>query len=278
MTRLAQRFAPVLLLGGLLAGCNNGGIMELELSLPPAPDAFDVGPCTGAGECTEGACEAGRCIYRGTWYSQVEITSRFEFVGASGPLQWSVGQAGALEPVPLAQGGSDARWSCTSVLGDPSVETLRVRLRYCRSLPCTETLNPDIEHWFEIERPFYGNRRTHVRRVAPPIPAASNRCSTDADCTAASEGPRCLSGSLACGCTEDAQCPSGHCEGAQTPLGEGRCTVDVGRCNVMGCIAGDPLEASDVCVSGQHPCSRDSATNVDYVRPSGGGCFRQDVM
>ncbi len=141
------------------------------------------------------------------------------------------------------------------------------------------TLQPDVEHWFEIERPFYGGQRTYVRRLAPPIPNASSRCATDTDCAGASEGPRCLASTLMCGCTDDSQCGAGHCEGAQTSVGEGRCTIDIERCRVTGCIIADPLEAPDVCSMADdptgervHACDQ-NPDNIEYVRPSGGGCF-----
>lgn len=280
-----RRFAPVVfVLGCLFAlGCESNGVMELELNLPPAPAAFDVGPCV-AGECNDvdgTTCEADRCIFRGRWYSQVEI-STFEFVGDTGvPLQWNLTQTGLVEAIPLGAAGEDARWSCTSVVGDPSVETIRVRLRYCRTINCSEGLTSDLQHWYEIERPFYAGRRTHVRRVAPLIQPSPSRCADDSECATADGGPVCLDGGGTCGCNSDSQCPAGHCEGLDTPLGEGRCTIDVGRCNVLGCIAtDDPLEATDVCISSpnpgepmEHPCERSSAMGIDYVRPGGAGCF-----
>ncbi|MFK7987190.1 MAG: hypothetical protein AB8I08_14295 [Sandaracinaceae bacterium] len=258
----------------LTLGCEDPGIMELELRLPPAPESFDLGECVeGACDAADTTCEAGRCIYRGRWDSELEITS-FDFVTEAGPLQWTNAGVGA---IPLATGAEDPRWNCTSVQGDPSVETVRVRLRYCRD-GC-DPLEPSIEHWFEIERPFYNGRRTHVRRRAPNIQPSLDSCIEDTECATSEAGPVCVSSTARCGCTDDAQCAAGHCEGLEF-FPEGRCTVDIERCRVLGCISVGmlrPVEAGEICLGGatasegNHPC--EESPTFDYMPPDGAGCF-----
>src|SRR5690606_14915668 len=217
------------------AGCDPGAVLELELLLPSAP--VDLGACDTTGSCVEGTCVAGRCVDEGPWYSRLELSIDQDFVRGGAVTPWETLPPGndALTPIPLGA-AADEVWSCTSVVGDPSVERLRARIRYCRDEDCRDRVGPGIiEHWIEIEQPFHDGKRTYVRRRAPAA-SPDARCESADDCVGL-EGSTCLPAGR-CGCFGDEDCPSGHC--ARLDEG-GRCTFDVPRCEVAGCIVPDRL-------------------------------------
>jgi len=168
-----------------------------------------------------------------SWYAQIQVRDQ---TGHAFDVNW---MGGDLPTVPLT---SAARWECISVQSLDASVSLNVRVRFCRDPRCLAFEDSTApERLYSFETPFYVGARTYYRVQVPEIPI----CPTG-DCVGTPG--TCSAGR--CTCTADADCGGGfRCE-----PGVG-CVLEVGRCEIEGCIEGG---ISNFCstTTGEHFCEK----------------------
>lgn len=211
------------------SGCTENAILELQFELPAAP------PDDGTGE---------------PWYAMVQVRRASDHPFE---IPWT---GGDLEAIELT---GERRWDCISVQSfDESVD-LNVRVRFCRSPTCLNLADGTLkERWYHLEHPFYIGRRTYWSTSIPGIPACDPMAPDDADCGGIGV---CNADDGQCSCSLSSECPSGMTCVA------GNCLLDVGRCQIEGCIEG---ESTTYCSDGDgaHFCE----TNASAERESSFNC------
>jgi len=167
------------------------------------------------------------------WYAQIQVRDQ---TGHAFDVNW---MGGDLPTVPLE---ASRHWECISVQGlDPSV-SLNVRVRFCQDPRCLEFVDASApERLYSFETPFHIGARTYYRVEIPEVPicAESDCAETPGTCNVER-----------CSCTSDADCGGGYrCEPS---VG---CVLEVGRCQIEGCIEGG---ISNFCstTTGEHFCEK----------------------
>lgn len=201
----------------LASGCAQNAVLELQLELPPAPDASQQ------------------------WFAQVQVR-RAESSGFD--ATWMG------DDLPGIELGAASSWACTSVESHDATLDLNVRVRFCKSPRC-DMLGDDTapERRFHIEHPFYLGRHTYWSAVIDEVP----ECTTDADCALG----RCIGNRCGCSTDADCCPASGCTCGASTPCPtcEGDpalCVTQIDRCRVEGCVQG--LTTMFCTADGRHFC------------------------
>ncbi|HBQ11000.1 MAG TPA: hypothetical protein DEF51_07410 [Myxococcales bacterium] len=176
-TARARAAVAALALSGLLGGCAQNAIMELQIELPPAP--------AGSSETFA--------------YIQVATPAGgFDF-----DVEW--GDTGFSFPLTATR-----QWACVSVVsGDPTVD-VNARIRYCSDPECLDVADGNApESRVAIESPLYIGRRTFVTVGVPQVP----ECALAADCGGfgACESGRCVCASDADCTATNTECRAGGC-------------------------------------------------------------------
>jgi len=130
---------------GLLGGCAQNAILELQLDLPAAPDANE-------------------------WFALTQVRNR---EGHPFDIPWMGGDLGSV------QLGSERQFDCISVESDDESADLHVRVRFCRSEDCLDLMDgTPRERWYRLNHPFYIGRRTYHTITIGEVP----ECEVTADC------------------------------------------------------------------------------------------------
>jgi hypothetical protein len=209
-----------------LAGCAENAVLELQVTLPPAP--------APASEDDD------------PWYAQVQVRRSSAAFVEDG--FWSGTDPRAI------QLGESRQVDCISVVSHDDTVSLNVRVNFCRSPDCDSDDRARVpELRYSLEHPFYIGRHTYWHTTIDRVP----ECATDDDCTRGV----CLSADRRCGCATTADCcPAG--EPCRHECIAGGCVEQIGRCAIEGCVTGgDP---SDFCnLAGQHLCETGGVDRVE---------------